>query len=73
MGGEKGGDGIERPKCCGECSRFMQFKGDSPHMGWCDEWIGYHLRDTDVCHPNIGRLKRNGGEAGDGKGIRSGG
>jgi hypothetical protein len=44
---------LDKPRCCGECARYLRDK-DNPGRGFCSEWP-CHLHDTDVCHPNIGR------------------
>lgn len=44
-------------KCCGNCARFVR-DDRVPGRGWCDEWVGIHLAEDDVCHPYIGRPKK---------------
>ena len=45
-----------RPRNCGECARFWR-NPDEPGRGYCDNWAGIHLRETDVCKPNFGVKK----------------
>lgn len=55
------------PRCCAECGRYIPDK-NNPGRGFCDEWPVVHLHDTDVCHPNIGRRRKeaiNGRESQD--------
>lgn len=47
---------VERPKCCGECAKFIVDLHDD-YDGWCDNWGGVPLKKTDVCHPNFGIKK----------------
>lgn len=44
---------IQRPRNCGECARFWR-DTSAPGRGYCDNWAGIHLRETDVCNPNFG-------------------
>ena len=47
---------IERPRCCGECARMQRFYAniDGVHYdGGCPEF-GIHVKNTDVCCPNVG-------------------
>ena len=46
-------------KCCGSCARFVRDDRVSGR-GWCDEWAGVLLAEDDVCHPYIGRPRKNG-------------
>jgi len=45
-------------KCCGNCARFVR-DDRVPGRGWCDEWAGVLLAEDDVCHPYIGRPKKD--------------
>ena len=53
---------IERPKNCGECERFFPAPKELRELhffdGWCPEFAGVHLHKDDVCHPNIGRKRK---------------
>ena len=53
---------IERPECCGECARFRWHKmviDGKEYDGSCDEWPVPLTADC-VCHPNIGRKRKEG-------------
>ena len=49
---------IKRPKCCGECRRFIRSKKNSS-VGYCDNWAGVQLDKSCVCHPNFGIRKED--------------
>lgn len=53
-------DKIERPANCGECSRMQKFHAiidGVEYDGACPEFC-IHVRNIDVCHPNVGMKKR---------------
>ena len=53
---------IKRPRNCGECARMDRFHaviGGVEYDGGCPEF-GTHVRNTDVCHPNVGVRKEAG-------------
>lgn len=57
---------IERPANCGECARMDRFHAiidGVEYDGGCPEF-GTHVRNTDVCHPNVGRKIRKGAKNG---------
>ena len=50
-------DKIERPANCGECARMQKFHAiidGVEYDGGCPEF-GTHVKNTDVCHPNVGQ------------------
>lgn len=52
---------LERPANCGKCARFIRDQKNPGH-GWCDNFGGVDLCETDVCHPNFGIKKETKGE-----------
>lgn len=53
---------IERPRNCGECARMNRFHAIIDGVecdGGCPEF-GKHVRNTDVCRPNVGWKLRKG-------------
>ena len=50
---------VERPANCGECARMQRFHAiidGVEYDGGCPEF-GIHVKNTDVCHPNVGQKK----------------
>ena len=55
---------IERPRNCGECARMNRFHAiidGVEYDGGCPEF-GVHVKNTYVCHPNVG-VKRRANES----------
>ncbi len=46
-----------RPSRCAECARYFR-DPKRPGYGWCEEFAAAgHIKESDVCHPNVGRRK----------------